>query len=1366
MFKRFGRVAVAVFLSVILLFSTVWTVAFVSAEATTLFQGFESDSIFVSGTPVEGQLFMNSGFSQYPAAGDVVDTSNIKSGSKSLYHPIASGTQRTSLITQGMELVVGQTYRVELWLKVVSGQGDFEFTQITTRSNGATVSGSTVKPYGYINSSTFQGTGTFVKETFTFTATQKYFGLSTYGIEFYLDDITVTPIPSSVTVKIEANNGENYTDLTGAPGGALTLPTLTKSGYYFVGWYSDSGFTTPLDTGVFPDADITAYAKWEENGTFVQDFENFTNTGSNALSNAEIYNTATGGGQVLNGNNSLHGKSGNIVAVLSPVKDVKLTPGKSYELSANVWVPSTTSAGAIEYTLVSTYTNGWSYNSESKGGKLTGYLNTADTNALAKMDKWETYTVKFTVPEESSYLYFGIYSYGVSDYYIDDVTVKEIATVTVTPNTNGGGEVDPISGPVGSELTVPNPTAPEGKVFEGWYSDPELTVPFVSTVFPATDTQIYANYVDAGKFEQGFEKYNNTGSYALSNAEVYNTATGGGQVKTGSYSLHGISGNVFAVLTPNSALTLIPGTSYKMTADVWVPSTSSAGAIQYTLLSQYSNAFTHDENKGKLTSYINYADENSRETMDKWTSYETYFYIPENFTNLYVGIYGYGLSDYYIDNVVVEEVKTVTISFETNGGVALESLVGGAGQGVTLPSATPPEGMAFAGWYSDAELTVGYSSTVFPADDITLYAKYTVAGQFQQDFENYSNTSKDALSNMEIYDSATGEGQVSSGTHSLKGLKNNAAAVVTPTSTMKLIPGESYKISASIWVPSTMSENGGQIDFTLLTNYTNAWTYDDQHRSKLSDYLNPNHEPSRANMDKWTTYERYFYVPADSTNLYVGIYSWGVTDYYIDDISVEKVKTVTVTLETNGGSTIEPLIGAAGQELSITAPTPPEGKSFAGWYQEAELKNTFLVSNFPEDDITLYARYIDAGTFEQDFEQWNWEPNSNAQTSPFSIYTATSEDDTNVYNGSHSMYYDSDNGRIGGTFALTMFDNTMGSLQIGEKYTMTVRIKLNETEAGKYSTSKMGLSIYNTSQSSNAWSYQSQGAMGGYYAYAFYYDTISDDYWYGTANQFTASTEKDENGWFTMTYEFTAVTPYIALYCYNGFDFSYWIDAISIKPLPTGTVDENYSDTYCEEFYNVLNKNDEVSALDTNEKVIQKIELTQRGDYIFAASLKTGRLGNPKVYLAWDSEGKNKIEGTEFVGTGSVFQRFAVRFVTDSTGVVYLVTEGGGADSYEKVVLFERKFAQNEDPNSYYVRPAIDYDTLPVKTAAEEVLVEDDLNGTENDGYSDTEVAGDTEDMGESPETGDNTSLALIFIILAFAVSCLTVMRKRGTENE
>ena len=98
----------------------------------------------------------------------------------------------------------------------------------------------------------------------------------------------------------------------------------------------------------------------------------------------------------------------------------------------------------------------------------------------------------------------------------------------------------------------------------------------------------------------------------------------------------------------------------------------------------------------------------------------------------------------YIDEIEFKEKgalyeNPITISFDTNGGSAVESIMADAGKAVSaMPEKPTKDGFVFAGWYTDATLKNKFLEKTAPNADTTLYAKW-IKGSFQ-DFENYIGT--------------------------------------------------------------------------------------------------------------------------------------------------------------------------------------------------------------------------------------------------------------------------------------------------------------------------------------------------------------------------------------------------------------------------------------------------------------------------------------------------------------------------------------------------------------------------------------------------------------------------------------------------
>lgn len=65
------------------------------------------------------------------------------------------------------------------------------------------------------------------------------------------------------TIKFETKGGDELDDLVELTGATITLPTPTKSGYEFLGWYKDFELTQSFDDTIMPAGMTIVYAKWQ-----------------------------------------------------------------------------------------------------------------------------------------------------------------------------------------------------------------------------------------------------------------------------------------------------------------------------------------------------------------------------------------------------------------------------------------------------------------------------------------------------------------------------------------------------------------------------------------------------------------------------------------------------------------------------------------------------------------------------------------------------------------------------------------------------------------------------------------------------------------------------------------------------------------------------------------------------------------------------------------------------------------------------------------------------------------------------------------------------------------------------------------------
>ena len=103
-------------------------------------------------------------------------------------------------------------------------------------------------------------------------------------------DVTVTYQSSGYTITYNTNGGTAVSSTTGTklPN---PLPTTTKTGYTFAGWYTNSTLTTAAVAGATISSNTTLYAKWTANKYTVK-FNGNGNTGGSMNDQSFTYGTA------------------------------------------------------------------------------------------------------------------------------------------------------------------------------------------------------------------------------------------------------------------------------------------------------------------------------------------------------------------------------------------------------------------------------------------------------------------------------------------------------------------------------------------------------------------------------------------------------------------------------------------------------------------------------------------------------------------------------------------------------------------------------------------------------------------------------------------------------------------------------------------------------------------------------------------------------------------------------------------------------------------------------------------------------------------------------------------------------------------
>ena len=281
---------------------------------------------------------------------------------------------------------------------------------------------------------------TFTAKPMSGTANYLSLGIARLG-HILVDDIVITSDFNTMNIYgsaiiFDTNGGDRLDPISGAAGSTIELPTPTKSGYKFLGWYLDNTFNEKFTETVYGEETVNLVANWQL-GKYAEGFEEFPNAiKGQAISGAySIYNSKSAGfdkSNVRSGGTALFRK-GNTAGVkaftTARSADLELTVGETYTIQMYVKPTSIgDAAGVINMISMSTY---------------IGINTPSATTPIAKVadlkeGEWNKITYTFTADSK----FIGISTSAGNDMYIDDISVT-LKGYTGSANT-GDSSVNPI----------------------------------------------------------------------------------------------------------------------------------------------------------------------------------------------------------------------------------------------------------------------------------------------------------------------------------------------------------------------------------------------------------------------------------------------------------------------------------------------------------------------------------------------------------------------------------------------------------------------------------------------------------------------------------------------------------------------------------------------------------------------------------------------------------------------------------------------------------------------------------------------------------------------------------------------------------
>ncbi len=438
-------------------------------------------------------------------------------------------------------------------------------------------------------------------------------------------------------------------------------------------------------------------------------------------------------------------------------------------------------------------------------------------------------------------------SYSFSQMPAQNITLFAKWTVnqyTITFESNGGSAVSSITDNYNSTVSQPSDPTRAGYTFDGWYSDNNLTNSYTFNTMAAQNITLYAKWT-VNQYTITFES--NSGTVVSSITDNYNSTvtqpsnpTRDGYTFDGWYSDIDLNNPYTFNTMPAQNITLYA----KWTVNQYtITFESNSGTVVSSITDNYNSTVTQPSNPTR-----------AGYTFDGW-------YSDIDLNNAYT------FNTMPAQNITLYAKWTVnpyTITFESNSGTVVSSITDNYNSTVTQPSNPTRAGYTFDGWYSDINLNNPYTFNTMPAQNITLYAKWTV-NQYTITFESNSGTVVSSITD------------------------NYNSTVAQPSNPTR-------------------------------TCYTFGGWYSD------NNLVNP------------YTFNK---MPAQNITLYA---KWTVNQY-------------TITFESNSGTVVTSITDNYNSTVTVPSNPTRTGYTFEGWYSDIELNNAYTFNTIPAQNITLYAKW-------------------------------------------------------------------------------------------------------------------------------------------------------------------------------------------------------------------------------------------------------------------------------------------------------------------------------------------------------------------------------------------------------------------------
>ncbi|WP_052098906.1 InlB B-repeat-containing protein [Paenibacillus stellifer] len=487
--------------------------------------------------------------------------------------------------------------------------------------------------------------------------------------------------------------------------------------------------------------------------------------------------------------------------------------------------------------------------------------------------------------------------------------VWSIDTYRLTFETNGGGVTNSQTAVYNTLFTRPADPVRTGYQFDGWYTDPGLTKAYAFGTPVIGDVTLYAKWTAIKYtvlFLGGSTQYVEYNGKATRPADPVRE----GQRILGWY--YGGTNVIFDFNTPITANIQLEAKWESVAFNVTF-NTDGGTTVESQKVDNGSTAVRPDDDPGK---------------------------------------YGYAFAGWYSDSELTHEYnfastvssdltiyakwvpRTYTVSFNTNGGTAVQAQSITYNEKVAQPEAPVKDGYGFGGWYSNAALTTAYNFNAPVTKNVTLYAKW-VKDSYTVSFNSNGGTAISAVAVPYGTPVAQPEAPTKAG-YTFGGWYVNAAL------TTKYIFSAAVEDDLTLyakWTPivHTISFNTGGGSSVAVQKVNDGGTATLPRAPTKEGY----------GFDGWYTDEALI-MPYD--------FSAPVTD----DLTLYakwKANSYTVSFNSNGGTAVSSQAVAYGAPAQQPAAPVKTGYTFGGWYSDSALTTVYDFGAPVQGNVTLYAKW-------------------------------------------------------------------------------------------------------------------------------------------------------------------------------------------------------------------------------------------------------------------------------------------------------------------------------------------------------------------------------------------------------------------------